>query len=89
MPIRHATLCGVVLVISLLLPPAVSAEDYHANSIHSYHCNLINHAIAHCDAKDYLRSSYNESERRAAAFACLKSAYYREYKIIYENLEYR
>lgn len=44
------------------------------------YADLIDQAIARCDAKPTLRSSRSEKLRQAAAIACLKSAYLKNYR---------
>jgi hypothetical protein len=75
----YAAVLVLVIVMALVSPLSVSAEESDRD-LDKYYGNIIDDAIACCEAKKTMRNSWSKSVRRSAAIACLKSAYFKEYK---------
>jgi len=69
----------VPLAVGLWVSQTISGQ-INANAQQAMYADLIDQVIACCDAKSTLRSSRSEKLRQAAAIACLKSAYLKNYR---------
>ena len=81
MKARSIIILYTVIILSLLWTSSAVSQTAEAVYLKTVYSAAIDEAIAHCKAKILYRNSKSEKLQRAAALACMKAAFLKDFKV--------
>jgi len=81
MKARSIIILSTIIVLSLVWTSSAVGQTAEAVYLKSVYSAAIDKAIAHCKAKISYRNSKSEKLQLAAALACMKAAFFKDFKI--------
>lgn len=81
MKARSIIILYTVIILTLVWSSAAVSQTAEAVDLESVYSAAIDEAIAHCKAKVLYRNSKSEKLQRVAALACMKAAFFKDFKV--------